>query len=67
MLMLKAIETAFFIHLGITRVARWIISFMLRISVVTFLQTDTYVDELLEIFLKLSMKTVQVHLTIGRT
>ena len=26
-----------------------------------------YIDELVEIFLKLSMKTVQVHLTIGTT
>ena len=31
------------------------------------LQTDTYIDELVEIFLKLSMKTVQVHLIIGTT
>ena len=31
------------------------------------LQTDTYIDELLEIFLKLSMKTVQVHLIIWMT
>ena len=29
------------------------------------LQTDTYIDELVEIFLKLSMKTVHVHLIIG--
>ena len=31
------------------------------------LQTDTYIDELVEIFLKLSMKTVQVHLIIWTT
>ena len=31
------------------------------------LQTDTYIDELVEIFLKLSMKTVQVQLIIGAT
>ena len=30
-------------------------------------QTDTYIDELVEIFLKLSMKTVQVHLIIWTT
>ena len=35
---------------------------MLHKSVITALQTDTYIDELLEIFLKFSMKTVQVHL-----
>ena len=28
---------------------------------------DTYIDELVEIFLKLSMKTIQVHLIIGTT
>ena len=31
------------------------------------MQADTYIDELLEIFLTLSMKTVQVHLIIGTT
>ena len=31
------------------------------------LQTDTYIDELIEIFLKLSMKTVQVHVIIWTT
>ena len=31
------------------------------------LQTDTYIDELVEIFLKLSTKTVQVHLIIWTT
>ena len=31
------------------------------------LQTDTYIDELLKIFLTLSTKTVQVHLIIGMT
>ena len=31
------------------------------------LRTDTYIDELLEIFLKLLMKTEQVHLIIGTT
>ena len=31
------------------------------------LQTDTYLDELLKIFLKLSTKTVQMHLIIGTT
>ena len=29
--------------------------------------SDTYIDESVEIFLKLSMKTVQVHLIIGMT
>ena len=60
---LKAIEIelAFFIPLGILRVAHWIISFMIHI------QTDTYIDELLEIFLKLSTKTIQMHLIIGTT
>ena len=29
--------------------------------------TDTYIDELVEIFLKVSMKTVQVHLIIWTT
>ena len=69
---LKAIEieTAFFIPLGIPRVAHWIISFILHISVTTSqlpLQTDTYIDELLKIFLKLSTKTVQGHFIIGTT
>ena len=40
---------------------------MLHMSVITSLQTDTYIDELIEIFLKLSMKTVQVHLIIWTT
>ena len=31
------------------------------------LQTDTYIDELVEIFLKLPVKTVQVHSIIGTT
>ena len=31
------------------------------------LRTDTYIDELVEIFLKLSIKTVQVHLIIWTT
>ena len=31
------------------------------------LQNDTYIDELVEIILKLSMKTVQVHLIICTT
>ena len=31
------------------------------------LRTDTYINELVEIFLKLSMKTVQVNLIIGTT
>ena len=61
------IETAFFIPLGFPRVAHWIISFMLHISVITPPQTDTYMNELIEIFLKLSMKTVQVHLIIWAT
>ena len=59
MLMLE-MEIAFFIP---TRIAGWIISFMLHIS----LQTDTYIDKSVEIFLKLSMKTVQVHSIIGTT
>ena len=54
----------FFITLGIPRVTHWIISFMLHISVITSL---TYINELLEIFLKLSTKTIQVHLIIGTT
>ena len=63
---LKAIEieTAFFSfswksqgwHVGL-------FPFMLYIP----LQIDTYIVELVEIFLKLSMKTVQVHLIIGTT
>ena len=71
MLMLRAIEIeiAFFIPLGIPRVARWIISFMLHISGKTSLTNCNlqYINELLEIFLKLSMKTVQVHLITGTT
>ena len=58
----------FFIPLGIPRVAHcnWIISFMLHISIITSpIQTDSYIDELVEIFLKLLMKTVQVHLIIS--
>ena len=31
------------------------------------LQTDTYIDKLVEIFVKLSMRVVQVHLIIGTT
>ena len=31
------------------------------------LQTDTSIDQLVEIFLKISIKTVQVHLIIGTT
>ena len=57
----------FLIPLGIPTIAHWIISFMLHISVITSLQTDTYIDELVEIFLKLSVKTVQVHLIICTT
>ena len=58
------IETAFFIPLEIPRVAHWIISFMLHISIITS-PTNWYLyNELVEIFLKLSMKTVQVHLII---
>ena len=69
MSMLKAIEIeiAFFIPLGILRVARWIIYFMLHMSAIIPLQTDIYINELIEILLKLSMKTVQVHLIIGTT
>ena len=54
--MLKTIEIeiSFFIPLGISRDARWNISFMLHISVITSLQTDTYIDELVEIFLKVT-------------
>ena len=53
MVMLKAIEIeTVFIPLGIPRVARWIISFMLHLSVITSLQNDTYTDGLLEIFVK---------------
>ena len=54
----KAIEVEiaffFFIPLGIPRVAHRIISFMLHISVITSLAIDTYIDELIEIFVKLS-------------
>ena len=50
------IETALFHSL---ENPNWIISFMLHISIIT--------DELVEIFLKLSMKTVQVHLIIWTT
>ena len=45
----------------------WIISFMLHISVITSPQTDTYINKLVEIFLKLSMKIAQVHLIIWTT
>ena len=31
------------------------------------MQTDTYINELVEIILKLSLKTVQVHLIIWTT
>ena len=41
--------------------------FMLHISVITSLPTDIYINELVEIFLKLSMKTVKVHLIIWTT
>ena len=69
MLMLKAteIEIAFFHSLGSPKGARWIISFTLHKSVIISLQTDTYIYELVEIFLKLLMKTVQVHLITGTT
>ena len=57
------IETAFFhspvpgSHTG---------SFLLCLTYPSYLplQTNTYIDELVEIFLKLSMKTVQVHVII---
>ena len=52
----------FFIRLAIRRVAHSIISIINLPQ-----QTDTYIDELVEIFLKLSMKTVQVHLIFGTT
>ena len=45
-------------------VTPWIIYFMLHIFVITPLQTDAYINELVEIFLKLAMKTVQVHLIV---
>ena len=61
------IETAFFIPLGIQRITHWIISFTLHISVIAPLQTDPYINEVVEIFLQLSMKTVQVHLITWRT
>ena len=61
------IEIAFFIPLGIPRVPHWIISFMLHISVITSLINWSYIDELVEIFLNLSMKTVQVRLYIWTT
>ena len=32
-----------------------------------FVKSNTYIDESVETFLKLSMKTVQVHLIIGTT
>ena len=54
------IDMDFFIPLGIRRVTHWIISSMLHISVI-------YINELFEIFLKLSMRTVQVYLIIGTT
>ena len=66
----KAIEIviSFFHCLGNPRVAHWIISFMLH-TYPSYLpqQTDTYIDELVEIFLTLSMKIVQVHLIIWTT
>ena len=58
------IETAFFFHSFGNPKCRTLDHFyMLHISVITF---PTYIDELIEIFLKLSMKTVQVHLIIGQ-
>ena len=62
----KATETefAFFIPLEIPRDAHWIImTYPLWLP----LQTDTYTYDLVEIFLKLSMKAVQVHLIIWTT
>ena len=46
------IEIAFFLPpLAIPRVAHWIISSMLHISVITSrLRTDTYMDELVDIY-----------------
>ena len=52
------IETAFFHSLGNPK-GRTLDHFF-----VTSPQNDIYIDELVEIFLKLSMKTVQVHLII---
>ena len=41
---------------------------MLHIFVITSpTETDTYIDELVDIFLNLSMKTIQVHLTTRTT
>ena len=44
-------------------------SFLLCFTYLSWLplQTDTYINDLVEIFLKLSMKTVQVHLIIWTT
>ena len=37
---------------------------MLHVSIISY---PTYINELVELFLKLSMKTVQLHLIIGMT
>ena len=69
MLMLKAIEieTAFFHSVGNPK-DRMLDYFFYASHIRQLpLQTDTYIDKLLKIFLKLSMKTVQVHLVIGTT
>ena len=69
-LRLKAIEreTAFLHSLG-DPMGRKLYYFLYasHIHILLPLQSDTYINELVEIFLKLSLKTVQVHLIIGTT
>ena len=64
------IEIAFFHSLGNPKGRT--LDYLLYVLCFTYppllpLQTDTYINELVETFLKLSMKTVQVHLIIGTT
>ena len=62
------IEIAFFSFLWESQGSH-IGSFLLCFTYPSYLrvQTDAYIDELVEIFLRLSKKTVQVHLIIGTT
>ena len=59
------IEITFFHPLGNSKGRTLDNFFLLHISAVTSL--NTYINELVEIFLKLSMKTVKVHLIIWTT
>ena len=62
------IETAFFSFPSESQGSHTvIISFMLHISAIRPLQTDTYLSGLAELFLKLSIRAVQVYLIIWMT